>query len=270
MLRSLLAADSIQPASTARVWLGAPNSIKGPTEAVFRRQSGNHLLIVGQREEAALGMLGVALIALAAQHPKSAARFLVFDCSAPDSPEAKFLAHAVRAIPHEVKLVQAGEVDEVMTALAADQQQRADEPGASTPETYLLVHGLQRNKKLRFDEEMSFSLDACAGGNPGLQFNKLICEGASLGFHVIATCDTYNNVMRFLSRKALSEFEMRVVFQMSANDSASLIDSSQANNLGLHRALLFNGQQGWLETFRPYALPDEAWLEEARRQLPKA
>ena len=267
VLRSLLAADSIQPASTARVWLGAPNSIKGPTEAVFRRQSGNHLLIVGQREEAALGMLGVALISLAAQHPKSAARFLVFDCSAPDSAEAKFLAHAVRAIPHEVKLVQAGEVDEVMTALAADQQQRADEPGASTPETYLLVHGLQRNKKLRFDEEMSFSLDAGAGGNPGLQFNKLICEGASLGFHVIATCDTYNNVMRFLSRKALSEFEMRVVFQMSANDSASLIDSSQANSLGLHRALLFNGQQGWLETFRPYALPDEAWLAEAREKL---
>lgn len=65
-----------------------------------------------------------------------------------------------------------------MAALAAEQQQRADEPGAATPETYLLIHGLQRNKKLRFDEEMSFSLDAGAGGNPGLQLNKLICEGA--------------------------------------------------------------------------------------------
>ena len=35
----------------ARIWLGAPNSIKGPTEAVFQRQSGSNLLIVGQREE---------------------------------------------------------------------------------------------------------------------------------------------------------------------------------------------------------------------------
>jgi hypothetical protein len=60
---------------------------------------------------------------------------------------------------------------------------------------------------------------------------------------------------------------MRVVFQMSANDSASLIDSPLANNLGLHRALLFNGHEGWMETFRPYALPDEAWLEEAGRHL---
>lgn len=60
---------------------------------------------------------------------------------------------------------------------------------------------------------------------------------------------------------------MRVLFQMSANDSASLIDSGLANNLGLHRAILFNGHEGWLETFRPYALPDAAWLEEAGRQL---
>ena len=33
------------------VWLGAPNSIKGPTEAVFWRQSGSNLLVVGQSEE---------------------------------------------------------------------------------------------------------------------------------------------------------------------------------------------------------------------------
>jgi hypothetical protein len=191
----------------------------------------------------------------------------MFDCSPPDSAEAKFLERVVRIIPHEIKLVHPGDVDEVMPALASDQQRRADEPGTATPETYLLVHGLQRNKKLRFDEEMSFSLDENAAANPGLLLNKLICEGASLGFHVIATCDTYNNVMRFLSRKALSEFEMRVVFQMSANDSASLIDSPLANNLGLHRAILFNGHEGWLETFRPYALPEGTWVKEAGEKL---
>jgi len=267
VLRAALAAPVTKPVTSARVWLGAPNSIKGPTEALFRRASGNHLLIIGQREEAALAMLGVSLVSLAAQQPKNGARFFVFDCSAPDSAEAKFLERVVAIIPQVVKLVRPGEVDEVMSALAADQQQRTDNAGADAPETYLLVHGLARNKKLRFDEEMSFSMDADAGANPGLQFNKLITEGAALGFHVIATCDTYNNLMRMLSRKAVSEFEMRVVFQMSANDSASLIESPQANNLGLHRALFYNGHEGWLETFRPYALPDDQWLEEIRRKL---
>ena len=270
LLRAALETPATQPVTTARVWLGAPNSIKGPTEAVFRRASGNHLLIVGQRDEAALAMLGTSLISLAAQLPKQAARFFVFDCSPPDSAEAKFLELVAAIIPHGVKLVRPGDVDAVMSTLAAEQQQRADNPAADEPETFLLVHGLAKNKKLRFDEEMSFSMDAGAGANPGLLFNKLITEGAALGFHVIATCDTYNNLMRMLSRKAVSEFEMRVVFQMSSNDSASLIESPQANTLGLHRALFYNGQEGWLETFRPYALPDDAWIEEARRKLAQA
>lgn len=267
VLRSLLTATALQATTSPRIWLGAPNSIKGPTEAIFRRQSGSHLLIVGQREEAALGMLGLGLIALAAQLPKANARFLIFDCSAPDSAEAKFMEQIVAIIPHETKIIRAGEVDEAMTALNAEQQSRTEQAGAGGPETFLLIHGLQRNKKLKFDEEMSFSLDTSAGANSGLQFNKLITEGASLGFHVIATCDSYNNVMRFLSRKAVSEFEMRVVFQMSANDSASLIESPLANDLGLHRAILFNGQEGWTETFRPYALPEAAWLETAKQAL---
>jgi DNA segregation ATPase FtsK/SpoIIIE, S-DNA-T family len=267
LLRAALASPATQPTTTARVWLGAPNSIKGPTEAVFRRASGSHLLICGQRDEAALGMLGVSLVSLAAHQPSGGARFLVFDCSAPDSAEAKFLERVIAAIPHEVKFVRPADVDVVMTELAAEQQQRAENAAGDSPETYLLVHGLQRNKKLRFDEEMSFSMDSDAGANAGLQFNKLVTEGAGLGFHVIATCDTYNNLMRMLSRKAVSEFEMRVVFQMSANDSASLIETPQANNLGLHRALFFNGHEGWLETFRPYALPDEAWLDEVRAKL---
>ncbi|HEU5069324.1 MAG TPA: FtsK/SpoIIIE domain-containing protein [Verrucomicrobiae bacterium] len=267
LLRAALAQPAKAAATAPHVWLGAPNSIKGPTEAVFRRASGNHLLVVGQRDEAALAMLGIALVSLAAQQPKTAARFFVFDCSAPDAAEARFLERVIAAVPHAVRLVRPGDVDEVMAALAGEQQRRADGGGADAPETYLLVHGLQRNKKLRFDEEMSFSMDADAGANPGLQFNKLICEGAGLGFHVIATCDTYNNLMRMLSRKAVSEFEMRVVFQMSANDSASLIESPQANNLGLHRALFYNGHEGWLETFRPYALPDDVWVQGVREQL---
>src|SRR6185503_8005333 len=79
LLRALLEAESITPKTSARIWLGAPNSIKGPTEAVFHRQSGNNLLIVGQRDEAALAILSIGLVSLAAQHPRGAARFIVFD-----------------------------------------------------------------------------------------------------------------------------------------------------------------------------------------------
>ena len=44
-----------------RAWLGAAVSIKEPTSVVFQRQSGGNLLIVGQQEELALGVLATSL-----------------------------------------------------------------------------------------------------------------------------------------------------------------------------------------------------------------
>jgi hypothetical protein len=96
---------------------------------------------------------------------------------------------------------------------------------------------------------------------------NLITEGPSHGMHLIATCDTFNNVSRFLGRKALSEFSTRVLFQMSASDSAALIDAPDASTLGMHRAILYNDREGYMETFRPYARPGNDWLDDVSRQL---
>lgn len=250
-----------------RIWLGAPNSIKGPTEAVFHRQSGNHLLIIGQRDEAAVTMIGLSLIALAAQHPKNGAQFYVIHASAPGSADEAFLNGVAAAIPQGVRLVSGADVGAAMNDLATELATRSTE-GASgdTPNVFIFIHGLQRFKKLRNEDEFSFS-SSDEGGNPATQLNALITDGSNHGMHLIATLDTYNNVGRFLSRKALTEFEMRVVFQMSANDSASLIDSPKAGALGLHRALLYNEQAGTLETFRPYAMPDAEWIGEVGEKM---
>jgi S-DNA-T family DNA segregation ATPase FtsK/SpoIIIE len=265
LLRQLLEADSIRRTAAGRIWLGAPNSIKGPTEAAFQRQSGNNLLIVGQRDEAILGMFSVGLIALAAQYAPGAAQFIFCDASPPGTPQRDYLEKIVRIVPHKITLAKPGDLPELMKGLANEAASRAElvDPDAAVP-IFLFIHGLQRFTRLRYEEEFGFSSsDAPAEASPGAVLNDLICERTRLGFHVIASCDTYNNVNRFLSRKALSEFEMRVLFQMSANDSASLIDSPKAGMLGLHRALFFNAQEGYLETFRPYALPEPQWVEEA-------
>ncbi len=121
---------------------------------------------------------------------------------------------------------------------------------------------------MRAEDEFSFSSGSDdSGPNPAQVLQTLITEGPSHGIHLIITCDTFNNVSRFLGRKALSEFSMRVLFQMSASDSAALIDAPDAGTLGLHRALLYNDREGSLETFRPYARPGHDWLEDVARKL---
>ncbi|MCX6904121.1 MAG: FtsK/SpoIIIE domain-containing protein [Verrucomicrobia bacterium] len=269
LLQQLLEAESVTPAVSARIWLGAPNSIKGPTEVVFQRHSGNNLLMVGQRDEAVLAILSIALLSLAAQYRPETARFILLDGTAPGSRQREFLEQVLHAIPHRVTLVKQNDLPEILGGLVAEMKKRADdEQAAQGPPVFLFLHGLQKFNKLRYEEDFSFSAnDAGASSNPSALLNLLLCEGTRLGFHVIATCDTYNNVNRFLSRKAFSEFEMRVLFQMSANDSASLIDNPKASTLGLHRALFFNEQEGYLETFRPYALPERPWLDQAARHL---
>ncbi len=255
--------------SVARCWLGAPNSIKGPTEATFQRQSGNHLLIIGQREEAALAMIGTSILSLAAQHSKHGAKFFVLHAATPGSAEERFLNQVAAAVPQSIRLARGAEVGDLMNEMAEIQRERASSGHEGEPSVFLFVLGLQRFKKLRQEDDFSFSLssDSDSGGNPAAQLTELITEGSALGLHLIATVDTYNNVSRFLSRKALSEIEMRVLFQMSANDSATLIESPKASELGLHRAIFYNQQEGHLETFRPYGLPEEPWLTQVANQL---
>ena len=271
LLRDLLEATSVTAPAAARFWLGAPNSIKGPTEAIFHRQSGNNLLMVGQRDEATLAIFSVALIALAAQHPRGAIRIVVFDGNPPDSSPRLFLERIIQAIPHDITLAKYSEVGDIMNRLAADLKTGSDEEHASTgPATFVFIHALQKFKKLHYEEDFSFSSgDSDSAPAPGAILQRIITEGPKAGFHVIASCDSGNNVNRCLGRKALSEFEMRVLFQMSANDSATLIDSPKASTLGLHRALFYNEQEGYLETFRPYALPAGEWIEHAGQQLAK-
>jgi hypothetical protein len=267
-LETLLETGALEKAGAPRIWMGAPNSIKGPTEAVFNAQTGSHLLIVGQNEEAILAILGIGLIALSAQLPRETTRIIFCDSTPPGSPQKNFLDHILQNIPQPITSAKPGDMAEILNGLSQEIKARSEDEASNHTPVFLLINGLQRFGKLRYEEDFSFSSsNADAPLNPAAALNNLISEGARLGIHVIATCDSYSSVGRFLSRKALTEFEMRVIFQMSANDSASLIDSPKASTLGLHRALFYNQQQGHLETFRPYALPSNEWIEMAGRKL---
>lgn len=250
------------PPETARIWLGEPNSIKGPTEVIFRRRSGSNLLIVGQRDEVVVTMLSLALLALDLQFPKGSARFFLLHSASAGSAERAFLERVMGRARQEVVFMNEDLTESV--ALLANELVRRSDGGTDGPRIFLMIHGLQNFKKLRPEDEFAFSTNDGGTASPASQLTRIIAEGASQGLHTIASVDTYNNVNRYLGRKGLSEFEMRVLFQMSATDSASLCDDPKASTLGLHRALLYNEQQGQLETFRPYALASPEWLDGLR------
>ncbi|MBM4466917.1 MAG: cell division protein FtsK, partial [Chloroflexi bacterium] len=286
-LHDLLAAPTWPaPSRAVRAWLGEPIAIREPVAAVFRRQSGSNLLIIGQNDEAALAMMSTALISLATQLPSpdpsaslraSVGRgaggegsFYVLDFGAVDAPYADFFTRLAGYLPHPVKIGRRRQLPEMIAKLATDVQRRLDADEMSAPPKYLFVYGLQRARDLRLEEEFGFpSFSEEALPNPAQQFTTILREGPDLGVHTVVWCDTLTNLNRSLDRRALREFTMRVVFQMSAEDSANLIDTPAASKLGPYRALFYSEDEGRLEKFRPYGIPETAWLEAAGRQLQK-
>ncbi len=265
---ALAKADSVTLSTRPSFWLGSPVTIKAPVAMTFKRQSGANGLIVGQRDDVAACMLSIGLISLAAQLPKEGTRFVLMDSTPEDSQIDNALNRAIPCLPQTCELISVREVPEVMTELAALTDQRVQADAHNAPAVYVVINGLHQYRVLRrADDDFSFSMDADAAPNPSAQLATLLRDGPGVGIHCIVWADTLANIERSMDRQTLKEFDYRVLFQMSAADSSHLIDSTCANQLGFHRALLYSEEQGGIEKFRPYADITDAWLDTVRKQL---
>ena len=241
-----------------QVFLGAPNSIKGPTEVTFAKQSGNHLLIVGQRDDAVDALIVVSLRLLRAQFGDGI-RLVLIDSrfATPDDSPFRLAVEHIGGI----ECPDAHGMAPLLAELASGLKAAVDGAGTDPEKPVVLfIPNLHRHRKLRHEDDYSFSLDAEAEAKPSDSLQEIILEGPPWGYHLVTSLDSYNNVTRTLGRKAAGEFEKKVLFQMSAADSASLIDTGKASELGLNRALLYDEAAGTIEIFRPYTMPGMEWF----------
>lgn len=270
-LRELI--DGPRAATVSRdltCWLGDAMAIKAPTAAVFRRQSASNLMILGQQPEPARSILAASVVAALAQSPgvsadESCPRVVIFDGTPADDPLAGWFSDRFGSWAG-VRVAGPRDVAEVMRELGHELERRQTETGLAVP-VVVMVYGLHRFKDLRkADDDFGFNR---GGGEPGpaQRFTTLLRDGPTAGLHTILWCDTLVNLQRAVERQTLREFEMKVLFQMGANDSSTLIDSPAAARLGVNRGLFAHEELSAPEKFRPYSLPEAAWLAEVGRRL---
>ncbi len=268
LLHGLLEAATWPEVTRApRAWLGDAIAIKDPTAATFPAQGGSNLLVVGQQEEMALSVMAAALLSLAAQDP--AARLFVLDGTPVDSPLVGVLEKVCDAVPQSVLLGGWRDVVTVLGEVSAEVARRQQAAQERHAPAYLFVYNLPRFRDLRrAEDDFGFGRRGEERAvSPAQQLATVLREGAALGVHVIVWCDNLTNLNRSFDRPALREFEMRVLFQMSAADSSTLIDNPVASKLGVNRALFHSEDRGQPEKFRPYGLPSEEWLAWVKEQL---
>jgi hypothetical protein len=286
--------EAYPPASTAPIlhgWLGEAIAIKDPTAAVFRRQSGANLLMVGQQGEAAFCMMASTLMGLACQiaptsvvrGPSSVAKsgadngprttddgprttslplasINLVSASPLEPAEEQLLARLPDILGPILQVVQVRDVPALIASLSEELERRMKTPGHEEP-LFLFLHGLQRLRDLRrAEDDFGFSRREDKP-SPSKMFQTILREGPMVGIFTVVWCDNLNNLNRTLDRAALREFEMRVLGQMSQADSSNLIDSPLAGKLGQCRALFSTEDQGRLEKFRPYGPPPAEWLD---------
>ncbi|MFG0293649.1 MAG: FtsK/SpoIIIE domain-containing protein [Phycisphaerales bacterium JB050] len=243
------------------LWLGEAIAIKDPTAAKMRRQSGSNLLVIGQREEASLGlMMGVA-VSVAAQCDTSQAQLYIVDSTPDDDPRAHQFESMAKRLPADARVVPGRDLDSTLEQIAEEVRARIADNETDAPGVFLLLHSIQRLRSLRRNEDsFGFSMDDEAKPSPDKLLVEILRDGPGVGVHVVLSCDTLTNTERYLDRNAMREIENRVLFQMSSGDSTQLIDSPAASRLGPNRAIFYSEESGVIEKFRPYAAlePDEA------------
>jgi len=257
------------PASAVPAFVGEPVAIKDPTAVPFRRQAGANVLMVGQQEESAISIFSSMIASLAAQHKPDEAIFYLLDGTPADSRQFGMLERVLKTLPHKSHIVAWRDTPNAINDIATALKERQENDTQTGPAIYLLLFGLQRYRLLRKQEDdFSFSKsDEAEAPKPDKQFAEILSEGPAHGIHNILWSDTPVTIERTLDRSAMRQFDNRILFQMSASDSSNLIDSPLANRLGAHRALLYSEEQGTFEKFRPYEMPDEAWLELVAKSL---
>ena len=279
LLTEMLAAGTVQGRELVAplAWLGDAIAIKDPTASIFRRQAGANLLIVGQREDLGTSLLAMSIVSLAAEHDpfpggglRRAARFVVLEPAIAEEKPDLMLATLASHLPHEIELAGRLGVTEAMAGLATEVKRRLDEQVLDGESVYLVIRDLGRFRELR-KSEGDFGFGGFGGeekkASPADNLLTVLRDGPTVGIHVICWCDSLMNLQRTFDRNAIKEFELRVLFQMSSNDSSTLIDNPAAGKLGPQRGLFVHEETGTVEKFRPYSFPGTEWLESITAQM---
>ncbi|WP_417851153.1 FtsK/SpoIIIE domain-containing protein [Thalassoglobus sp.] len=258
-----------KPLPAPTIWLGDAVEIQPPTAIQFHRQSGSHLLVVGQDSLTATGILTSAAMTFAASSCAEPAfpTLHLFDGNPPETEEAKRWKTILNSLPTATQYVTPREAAESLESLTAELERRTENPDDQHPPVFVLIHNIAKFRDLRKVED-DYGLGGFGSSaeekpaDPGKLFSNLLTEGPIFGIHFVIWCDSYNNVERCFSRHTMKEFELRVAMQMNQADSSNLIESPIASRLGTHRAFLHREETGLSEKFRPYGVPPQEWVDQ--------
>lgn len=241
-------------------WLGKEMNIHGQAKVVLRRRAGEHMVLVGDSNEARLGMLGYMVAQMPINALNDQYQVHILDRSIKGSQW-----YGVMAAANEKALANKGTFCETfkdfapqLDAVAAELQKRREmdeEEMLAEPSIFIVINEAQRVKELaKQDNAHGMKVHA---DESGAHFATLLEHGSEYGIHLILSFDNVRSVTKAFDRNDIESFRHKIALQMSEEDSFRLLKTRDAAKLQADGkkpiyALHIDQMQNRPTKFKPY------------------
>ena len=233
--------------------------------------------IVGQNEEAALGVAGSTLVepgrpVPASQRPTPSAqgaRFFVLD-GTPGRPSqyAECCIASAAALPHEAVAGGWREVSTILAAVAAELQRRQEAKTATGPSSSCSFTTCRGSATSAAARTISASRAARRKRRPPDHLDPILRDGPVLGVHLVTWCDYGQQPEPLLHPPDPPRVrDARPLPDEPDRFGPPARRPSRQQARPAHRAYFASEEQNRLEKFRPYGIPSADWLDQFGGQL---
>ncbi len=222
-------------------------------------QAGRNVLLVGSEDEQTASVIMSIAGSFVSHHMRDRKpQVSLIQAAKPTDAHCLSLNQRLRdQLP--AALVQVADVrgaDGLLGEIHATLKSRMETPDSYSDWTPILLNivNVGRLRTFRPEDEYGMGSFGETKVTPDKQLEELLRDGPSHHIHVLVHAENANTVSRWLSRSSQRELEIRLLMQMSANDSTHLVDTVAASHLGPHVMLLRDDATSTEARFRPYAL----------------
>jgi S-DNA-T family DNA segregation ATPase FtsK/SpoIIIE len=250
-------------------WLGQQFNVRGQASVVLRRNMGDNILIVGNANAIRYASLAAAITSFALNGGPARTEFTIVDRSIVDSEWSTVLKTVIDQVLQPNGFVNSytrdGRSVEGSLEILADEvvRRRAlDETEITALPSHIVVM-----TELDTVDAMCRTTDTYGGmsnSRAGELLSKITREGPSVGVHVVLSFANVRALTKVLDeRRGMDVYQHRVAFQMSEEESHTLVRSRRAAQLQSDGpvpicALYVDLEADQTTKFKPFSIEDES------------
>lgn len=246
-------------------WVGQQFNVRGQAAVVLRRDMGDNVLVVGNVNAVRYATLASLITSYALNGGPSRTEFAIIDRSIADSEWSRVLKSVVDIVlePNKFSYTYTRESRNVEALITSTAEEVARRRGLDEEEVLTLPSKIVVMTELDTVEAMCRVTDSYGGTNNstlGDLLSKITREGPSVGVHVVLSFGNVRAMTKVIDeRRGMDVFQHRIAFQMSEEESHTLIRSRRASQLQVDGpvpicALYTNLESDQTTKFKPFSI----------------